>query len=196
MLSKQFKNSINIVNVVVSTKLNQSIDIEKLARILPRSYYEPEIFSGMIYRRENPKSTIILFSTGTITSVGTKSEKLGRNCINATVFEINQKLKVSLKPRKLSTVNVVALYATTKKINLKKLKVKFNDLNHRKEQFSRIKDIDYNPQYFPGATITLDSGKGLIFESGKILSVGSKNENNAKNIIYDVYALLKKQKCM
>lgn len=66
-------NNLTIVNVVASTFVKSTIDIEKLAMIPKQVNYEPEVFPGLIYRRQNPKATVIMFASGKITSVGTKS---------------------------------------------------------------------------------------------------------------------------
>lgn len=180
--TKKISKTIKIVNVIVSGKLNSTINIEKLARTLPKTMYEPDVFAGLVYRRINPNSTIIMFSSGKITSIGTKSEEDGRKCIHATIFDIERNTDKKVEPKILETVNVVSVGDLNQKINLKKL--------------SRLKQIEYNPEKFPGGIIILKTGKGLIFNSGKIVSVGCKNENESKKNIIRIHDLLKKFQCI
>ena len=65
---------IKIVNVVASTRIKGQIDLEKMVYLMSKVVYEPEIFSGLIYRKIDPKVTLVMFSSGKISSMGSKSE--------------------------------------------------------------------------------------------------------------------------
>ena len=59
------KNAVvTIQNIVASINLGGKIHLEQAARTLPRSMYEPEQFPGLIHRMLDPKTVILLFSTG------------------------------------------------------------------------------------------------------------------------------------
>jgi len=64
-----------IQNIVSSINLGGKIDLEKTARTLPRSMYEPEQFPGVIHRMVDPKTVLLLFSSGKLVCVGAKTEK-------------------------------------------------------------------------------------------------------------------------
>lgn len=49
--------------------------MEKAARTLPRSMYEPEQFPGLIHRMLDPKTVILLFSSGKLVCAGAKHEE-------------------------------------------------------------------------------------------------------------------------
>ena len=51
------------------------VSIEKAARTLPRSIYEPEQFPGVIHRMVVPKVVILIFSSGKLVCTGGKTEK-------------------------------------------------------------------------------------------------------------------------
>lgn len=66
---------VTIQNIVSSINLGGKIDLEKTARTLPRSMYEPEQFPGVIHRMVDPKTVILLFASGKLVCVGAKTEK-------------------------------------------------------------------------------------------------------------------------
>lgn len=155
-----------IVNLIITTKLNKKIDIRLLAKKLPNSIYEPEMFPGLVFRKLYPKSTLIMFSSGRITSIGNLTTKTGKNSINATAFEISQIMKEDVKPGKMKIVNVVMIKDLKQKIHLQKLKSDFNLKKYKKN--------------FPRVILTLEKCKVIIFSTGKLISVGSKSVADAK----------------
>ena len=61
------KNAVvTIQNIVASINLGGRIHLEQAARTLPRSMYEPEQFPGLIHRMLDPKTVILLFSSGAL----------------------------------------------------------------------------------------------------------------------------------
>ena len=65
---------VTIQNIVSSINLRGRIHLEQAARTLPRSMYEPEQFPGLIYRMINPKTVILIFSSGKLVCTGAKTE--------------------------------------------------------------------------------------------------------------------------
>lgn len=65
---------VTIQNIVASINLGGKIHLEQAARTLPRSMYEPEQFPGLIHRMLDPKTVILLFSSGKIVCTGAKQE--------------------------------------------------------------------------------------------------------------------------
>jgi transcription initiation factor TFIID TATA-box-binding protein len=68
------KPEMQIQNIVASAGLGGRIDLEKSTYALKRTMYEPEQFPGLIYRMDDPKSVILIFSTGKLVCTGTKKE--------------------------------------------------------------------------------------------------------------------------
>jgi transcription initiation factor TFIID TATA-box-binding protein len=66
---------VTVQNIVSSINLGGNIYLEKAARTLPRSMYEPEQFPGVIHRMVDPKTVILLFASGKLVCVGAKNEK-------------------------------------------------------------------------------------------------------------------------
>jgi transcription initiation factor TFIID TATA-box-binding protein len=70
------KNEAEVViqNIVASASLGGKIHLEEAARKLPKSMYEPEQFPGLIHRMADPKTVILLFSSGKLVCTGAKRE--------------------------------------------------------------------------------------------------------------------------
>jgi transcription initiation factor TFIID TATA-box-binding protein len=74
--------TIEIQNMVASANLKRSVDLETAADILENVMYEPEQFPGLIYRMAEPKTVLLLFSSGKIVCTGGKSEKMVHESVN------------------------------------------------------------------------------------------------------------------
>ena len=69
------KPEIKIVNMVASASLGGFIELEKSAYSLKRTMYEPEQFPGLIYRMDEPKVVILLFTSGKLVCTGATKEE-------------------------------------------------------------------------------------------------------------------------
>ena len=65
---------VTVQNIVSSINLGGKVHLEKAARSLPRSMYEPEQFPGLIHRMLNPKTVILVFASGKLVCTGAKTE--------------------------------------------------------------------------------------------------------------------------
>ena len=66
---------VKIQNIVASINLGGRVHLEQAARSLPRSMYEPEQFPGLIHRMLDPKTVILIFSSGKLVCAGARTEK-------------------------------------------------------------------------------------------------------------------------
>ena len=69
------KPDTKIQNIVASVVLGGSIDLEKITYSLEKTMYEPEQFPGLIYRMNDPKVVILIFSSGKLVCTGAKKEE-------------------------------------------------------------------------------------------------------------------------
>ncbi len=69
------KPDIQVQNIVASAGLGGYIDLEKCAVSLEKMMYEPEQFPGLIYRMDEPKTVMLLFSSGKLVCTGAKKEE-------------------------------------------------------------------------------------------------------------------------
>jgi transcription initiation factor TFIID TATA-box-binding protein len=65
-------SDVKIQNIASSCNLNRKIHLEKAAKMLPRSLYEPEQFPGIVLRIPYPKTVILLFASGKLVCTGAK----------------------------------------------------------------------------------------------------------------------------
>ena len=70
------KPVITIQNIVASANLQNKVDLESAADLLDNVMYEPEQFPGLIYRMRDPKTVLLVFTSGKIVCTGGKSEKI------------------------------------------------------------------------------------------------------------------------
>jgi transcription initiation factor TFIID TATA-box-binding protein len=89
------KPEIQVQNIVAAAGLGGHIDLEKTTYSLKRTMYEPEQFPGLIYRMDDPKVVILIFSTGKLVCTGAKKE--------AEVPRAIAKLKETLEEKGLIT---------------------------------------------------------------------------------------------
>ena len=65
-----------VQNIVASANLHGKIDLEAAADVLDNVMYEPEQFPGLIYRMRDPKTVLLLFTSGKLVCTGAKSEDM------------------------------------------------------------------------------------------------------------------------
>jgi len=82
-LIKSFKIEPLVRNIVSRFDLEQKIHLEKLARTMPKSMYEPEQFPGLIFRIQD-SCVALIFASGKGVLVGAKTVSE----INRSLFEI------------------------------------------------------------------------------------------------------------
>jgi len=84
--------TVTIQNIVSSISLGGRVHLEQAARSLPRSMYEPEQFPGLIHRMLDPKTVILIFTSGKLVCVGARTVKdvyRSVNNIHSTLEEKN-----------------------------------------------------------------------------------------------------------
>ena len=83
------KPEIQVQNIVASGNLFGQIDLEKTTYALKKTIYEPEQFPGLIYRMDNPRSVMLLFTSGKFVCTGARSE--------SQVYEAVKNLQANLE---------------------------------------------------------------------------------------------------
>ncbi len=154
--------------MVASTRLNESLSLLTLAQTLESCTYDPETFSGLVYRRSNPKGTVILFATGKVVSVGTRSEREARSAIYQTLLEVKCVMPTAQLEDEVKIENVVAVGDVGHPIDLSALQ-----LIHPSSM--------YEPEKFPGIVLKTSNGATILaFANGKVVCTGTKREIDAK----------------
>ncbi|MCY0859491.1 MAG: TATA-box-binding protein [Sulfolobaceae archaeon] len=83
------KPKIQIQNIVASANLHVHVNLDKAAYILENNMYEPEQFPGLIFRMDDPKVVLLIFSSGKMVITGAKRE----DEVYKAVKNIYEKLK-------------------------------------------------------------------------------------------------------
>ncbi|MEL9929355.1 MAG: TATA-box-binding protein [Sulfolobales archaeon] len=76
------KPKIQIQNIVASANLGVEVILEKAAYMLKNSMYEPEQFPGLIFRMQEPRVVLLIFSSGKMVITGAKSEEEVSEVVN------------------------------------------------------------------------------------------------------------------
>lgn len=71
-LIKKIEIEAEVRNIVAVLQTGNSVDLEEFSMFV-NGVYEPEQFPGMMIRNESPKATYLVFSSGKIVIVGSKS---------------------------------------------------------------------------------------------------------------------------
>ena len=74
---------VTVQNIVSSISLGGRVHLERAARTLPRSMYEPEQFPGLIHRMIDPKTVILIFTSGKLVCVGARKESEVYRAVNS-----------------------------------------------------------------------------------------------------------------
>lgn len=80
---------ITIQNIVASGDLHTNIDLNMAAIVMEYAMYEPEVFPGLIYRMQDPKTVFLIFSTGRIVCTGAKE----KNIVREAVLKLNKEVR-------------------------------------------------------------------------------------------------------
>ncbi len=158
------KTSLKIQNIVATTSLGKDVPLTKLAKTIPNTEYNPEQFPGLVLRIKEPKSAVLVFSSGNLVCTGTKSlsqVKLVIEQVIKTLKKIN--VTITEKP-KITVQNIVASGNINMMLNLN-----FYALE--------LENTEYEPEQFPGLVYKLGDPPAtfLLFSNGKLVCTGTKD---------------------
>jgi transcription initiation factor TFIID TATA-box-binding protein len=81
---------ISINNMVASGFVGGRIHLEQAAMHLRRALYDPEQFSGIIYRMNDPQVVILIFASGRVVCTGAKREPDIHEAITILTNQLNR----------------------------------------------------------------------------------------------------------
>lgn len=159
-----------IENVVATVSIelenpDEKIDLNQIARKYTDCEYNPERFPGLVMRVEDPKATILIFSTGKMVVTGLRKASEAGTVVNNVISKM-KKAKVSIKSEPEITIqNIVASGDLHTSI----------DLN---EAAIIMENAMYEPEVFPGLIYRMQEPKTvfLIFSTGRIVCTGGKTK--------------------
>jgi transcription initiation factor TFIID TATA-box-binding protein len=163
---------INIENMVTVTQIADKLDVEKLAKKIPDSNYNPEEFNGIILRFKEPKTAVLIFTNGKVICTGSKNIDDANKTITSLVAKMKEQ-NISIKKQYEVTIqNIVASSDFNKDLKLGLL-----------AQALISENIEYDPEQFPGLIYRMNDSEIviLLFSSGKIVCTGAQNIEDIKN---------------
>ena len=176
-----------IQNIVATASLEKPVPLVKLARTQPNTEYNPKTFPGLVLRVKEPKSAVLVFSSGNLVCTGTKSIAQVKEVINVVIKQLRKiSVNVTIKP-KITVQNIVASGNINLKLNLNFLALE-------------MENTEYEPEQFPGLVYKLNEPNAtfLLFSNGKLVCTGTKNkqqlEDSMKQLLKNVKTALKNYK--
>ncbi|MFH1802326.1 MAG: TATA-box-binding protein [archaeon] len=160
------KSNLKIQNIVATTSLGKPVSLTKLARTRSNTEYNPEQFPGLVLRVKEPKSAVLVFSSGNLVCTGTKSVAQVKQVIEAVIKQI-AKIGVKITDRpKITVQNIVASGSIDLSLNLNVLAL-------------QLENTEYEPEQFPGLVYKLVDPPAtfLLFSNGKLVCTGTKDKN-------------------
>jgi transcription initiation factor TFIID TATA-box-binding protein len=163
----RMKTTIDIVNVVASTKLADAFDLLKIEVELVGAVYNKKKFPGLVYRVKDPKAAFLIFTSGKIVCTGSKNVADVRTVITnlaKTLKSIGFE-KIDLEAE-IHVQNIVASADLKTDLNLNAVALGLG-----------LENIEYEPEQFPGLVYRIKQPKVvvLIFSSGKLVITGGKS---------------------
>ncbi len=187
MASPKKNTSLKVQNIVATTSLGKDVSLTKLARTQANTEYNPDTFPGLVLRIKQPKSAVLVFSSGNLVCTGTKSVAQVKEVVQQVIKQLRKiGVNVTAKP-KITVQNIVASGAINLDLNLNTLALE-------------LENTEYEPEQFPGLVYKLDEPTAtfLLFSNGKLVCTGTKNraqlEDSIVQLNKNVRAALKRIK--
>lgn len=152
-----------IYNIVCTLKLERVVDLAYFK--IKLKHVKSNEYCGLPVRMYDPKCTLIFYENGKINCLGCDTiaqSKFALAKFAAMVFYITKKPNYELKWEDMKIQNIVASFKIPFKIDLDKF--------HKNEPNTK-----YQPDSFCGLSYQLEKSKCILFSSGKINILGSKN---------------------
>lgn len=172
--------TIEIENVVASATVNEKINLNYIVKRFSNVDYRPDIFPGLVFRLERPKTAVLIFETGRMVCTGAKSERQARIAVKRVVDRLRRQ-GITIRNEPIVEIqNIVAYANLNEEVDLERLVYKLNKTM-------------YEPEQFPGAVHRMDDPKVvfLIFSTGKLVCVGAKKEKEVSRAVMKLQKILK-----
>lgn len=164
-----------VVNVVLASRLSVRIPLDAMSLTSEDSVYNPETFSGLIYRMRDRKVTVNAFSSGKVVAVGATSVTSARESLNSFRAVVSRVLGRSVRwSEPFKVVNVVATIDLGSRIDLRRFLIRFPGAT-------------YNPESFPAAVLRSVRGHVLlVYSTGQVVVAGARSVSEARAALRSV----------
>jgi len=171
--------SINIENVVASVVINQRLDLHKIEQLIPGATFNPDKFPGLILKLKEPKTALLIFSSGKFVCTGAKSAATVAKAVNKVIEMLNARgIKITGKPL-IKVENIVASAKLHVTVDLERASVE-------------LEGTVYEPEQFPGMILRMENPNVvfLVFSSGSLVCTGAKKEEDVYKAVYKLRRIL------
>ena len=164
-MSKEKSHTPKIENIVASGSIADSIDLVMISAKMKNCDLNKKRFPGAVLRLQNPKITVLVFSSGKVVITGIKSHDEFVRGLDNLIQRMKKAGVTCHDAPEVAVTNIVCSYDLGKYINLNKVVVTLN-----------LENIEYEPEQFPGLVYRISDPKivALLFSSGKIILTGGK----------------------
>jgi len=133
-------STMNVENVVASTKLADEFDLYKIEAELEGAEYKKEKFPGLVYRVKAPKAAFLIFTSGKIVCTGAKNIEDIRRVI-ITLAETLKSIGIEniYSEPEIIVQNIVATADFKVDLNLNAVVLGMG-----------MENVEYEPEQFPG----------------------------------------------
>jgi transcription initiation factor TFIID TATA-box-binding protein len=156
---------VQVENIIVSFSVSSSLDLSKLAEILPEARYNPDEAPAVILQFPHPHSMAALSSSGVVIVTGPKSLEEAQEVVTMVLDRLNVVGVECDESSELSVQNVTVSMDIHQELKLKSL-AKYLQVS------------EFSPRVFPGLVYKGDDPNTviLLFDSGKMVCNGKSVE--------------------
>ena len=181
-METQTNGNMRVVNLVVTSDLDHTLNLEKIASTLSNTEYNPEQFPGLIMRVRDPKTAVLLFTSGKIVCTGAKGLLKAEESVQKVIKTL-KKINIHIKIKPFLTVqNMVGSGDLNQALDLNYLTMS-------------LMNTEYEPEQFPGLVYKIKKpvpASFLLFTNGKFVCTGVKSEQEMKISLKQLKINLKK----
>ncbi|HWQ67969.1 MAG TPA: TATA-box-binding protein [Methanospirillum sp.] len=158
--------TLKIENIVASGSIADSIDLELISNKIENCELNKKRFPGAVFRIQNPKIAILIFSSGKVVLTGVRNNDALKEGLDHIIMKMKEVGITCFDQPRVAITNMVCSYDLGSRINLNKVVMTLS-----------LENIEYEPEQFPGLVYRIADPKivVLIFSSGKIILTGGKN---------------------
>jgi len=159
-----------VENLILSTDLNQSLELEKINMVFSDSLFEPNQLPAIVVHYHNPSRVVFITTQGRLMCTGSKTEEDAKQALNETVETLKENEFIKDFPQMSQKIESLVL--------LKKMNVSL--------PLSRIKDAlpldrcTYIPSTHPWLEYHQEKYTMLLFSCGDIICTGKLSLEESK----------------
>lgn len=166
-------DDLSIVNVVGGGSIGREIDLSQTAQDFPADSveYNPSSFGAVVIRYDDPKATIMLYSSGKYSLAGAQSVDGARTVAQKFTSDIERMTQSELSSKSFEIRYLVATADLGSQIDLNEVIVQFG-----------INETEYEPEQFPALFYRPEDQQWFysVFGSGKVIINGCQSTDELK----------------